>query len=104
MQAWQPDLWLLGPGGACAQKGFSSSRGQQSLQPGEVVGGHGKGEAGAYPLEAAIDGLGHAADGLGPAESLFDPVAVFDRQGVSLVPVWFWRRLLNISISVRHAG
>ncbi len=31
------------------------------------------------PFEAAIDGLGHA-------ESLFDPFAVLDRQGVTLVP------------------
>jgi hypothetical protein len=39
-----------------------------------------------YPFEAAIDGLAHAADGPGPAESLFDPFAVFDRQGVTCVP------------------
>ena len=58
---------------------------QQPGQSGQVVGGHRQDEAGAHPLEAAIDGLGHAADGLGPAESLFDPFAVPDRQGVTLV-------------------
>lgn len=36
-------------------------------------------------FEAAIDGLRHAADGFGPAESLFDPFAVHDRQGVTLL-------------------
>lgn len=70
----------------CAPRGFSSSRCQQSWQPGQVVGGHCKDEAGAHPFEAAIDGLGHAADGLGPAEGLLDAFAVLDRQGIALVP------------------
>ncbi len=62
------------------------SCGQQPRQSGEVVGCHRHDEAGAHPLDATIDDLGHAANGLGPAESLFDPLAVFDRQGVTLVP------------------
>jgi len=39
----------------------------------------------AHPLNAAIDGLRHAAYGLYPAERLFDPFALLDRQGVALV-------------------
>jgi hypothetical protein len=58
----------------------------QPGQSGEVVSGHRHDEAGTHPLDASVDGLGHAADGFGPAESLFDPFAVFDRQGVTLVP------------------
>ena len=56
------------------------------MQLGEVVGSHRQDEAGTYPLDAPIDGLGHASDGFGPAESLCDPFAVFDRQGVTHVP------------------
>lgn len=39
-----------------------------------------------HSFDAAIDGLGHASDSLGPAEGLFDPFAELDRQSVSLVP------------------
>ena len=60
--------------------------GQQPGQSGEVVSGHRQDEAGAHAFETPIDGLGHAADGFGPAENLFDPLAVFDGQGVTLVP------------------
>ena len=66
--------------------GFRSSCGQHPGQSGEIVGHHGQDEAGAHPLDAAIDGLCHAPDGLGPAESLFDPFAVFDLQDVTFVP------------------
>jgi len=59
---------------------------QQPGQPGKVVGGHRKNDAGSHPLNAAIDGLSHATDGFCPAESLFDPLAVFEGQGVALVP------------------
>ena len=38
-----------------------------------LVGGHGQDEAGAHPFEAAIHGLGHAADGL---KGLLDPLPV----------------------------
>lgn len=40
----------------------------------------------ADPFNAAIDGLCHSADGLGPTESLLDPFAVPDRHGIALVP------------------
>ncbi len=36
-------------------------------------------------FDAAIDGLRHAADALGPAESLLDPFAVFQGQGVTFL-------------------
>lgn len=62
------------------------SRGQQPGQSCEVVGSHRQDEAGLHPFEVAIDGQGDTADGFGPAESLFDPFAVSDRQGISLVP------------------
>ncbi len=39
-------------------------------------------EARAHSFEAAIDGLGHASDGLGPAEGLLDPLAVPDGRGI----------------------
>ena len=58
---------------------------QQAGQSGEVVGGHRQDEAGPHPLDAAIDSLGHAADGFGPAEGLFDPLAVLDREGMAFV-------------------
>ena len=64
---------------------FVVSCGQQPWQSGEVVGGHRQYEAGPHPFDAAIDGLGHAANGFGPAEGLFDPLAVLDRLGVALV-------------------
>ena len=41
-------------------------------------------EARPHPFDAAIDGLGHAADGLGPAEGLFDPFAVFQGEGIAI--------------------
>jgi hypothetical protein len=37
-----------------------------------MAGGHGEGEAGADAVEAAMDGLGNAPDGLRPAEGLLD--------------------------------
>ena len=60
--------------------------GQQPGQSGEVVSGHRQDEAGSHPLDAAIDGLSHATDGLGPAESLLDALAVFLGQGMALMP------------------
>src|SRR3990167_3618982 len=69
-----------------AWRGFPASGCEQPGQSGEVVCGHGEDEAGTHPFDAVINGLGHSADGFGPAESLFDPFAVFDRQGVTLVP------------------
>jgi len=65
---------------------LTRSCGQQSGQPGEVVGSHRHYEAGAHPFEAAIDGLGHAADGFGPAEGLLDAFAVPLGLGVAVVP------------------
>ena len=47
---------------------FVVSCGRQPWQPGEVVGGHRWYEAGPHPFDAAIDGLGHAANGFAPAE------------------------------------
>jgi hypothetical protein len=85
----QPAEFCFGAFGADdrrAWRGFSSTCGQQPGQSREVVGGHRQDEAGTHSFEAPIDGLGHAADGFGPAESLFDPFAVFDGQGVTLVP------------------
>ena len=64
---------------------FLVSCGQQPWQSGEVVGGHRKDKAGPNPFDTTIDGLGHAADRLGPAEGFFDPLAVLDRQGIALV-------------------
>jgi len=75
----------LGPGDFSPCDRFSSSHGQQSGRSGKIVGGHGQDEVGAHPLDAAIQGLSHATDGLGPAESLLDPIAVLDRRGVTFV-------------------
>jgi len=58
---------------------------QQPGQSGEIVGGHCQDEAGSHPLDAAIDSLGHAADGFGPAEGLLVPFAMFQGQGVTFV-------------------
>ncbi|SHK42027.1 FAD linked oxidases, C-terminal domain, partial [Roseomonas rosea] len=65
---------------------FSASCCQQPGQSGQVVGDHRQDEAGSHAFDATIDGLGHAADGLGPAESLLDALAVFLGQGMALVP------------------
>lgn len=60
--------------------------GRQKLwQPGEVAGRHGHRELRANPVEAAVNGLGHAADGLGPSEGLLDLLAVPLGQGVATV-------------------
>ena len=69
----------------CAPCGFSPSRSQKPGQSGEAVGGHCEDGAGAHLLNAAIDGLGHSADGFDLAESLLDAFVVLDRQGVALV-------------------
>ena len=52
----------------------------------EVVCCNGQYEARPHPLDAAVDGLGPAADCFGPAERLRDPLSVFDGQGVAFVP------------------
>jgi hypothetical protein len=83
LQTSLPGFALLGLEAVCAPRGFLLLRGQQSWQPGEVVGGHREGEAGAHPFDSAIDGLRHAADGLCAAEGLFNPFAMLDRQGAS---------------------
>ena len=62
------------------------SRPQQPGQPGEVAGGHREHKAGADPFDAAVDGLGKAADRLAPAERLLDALAVLLGQGVAFVP------------------
>ena len=54
-------------------------------QPGEVD-GYRQDEAGADPRNAAIEGLCHSADRLGPPEGFFDPVAVPDPQRIAFVP------------------
>ena len=64
---------------------FPASRCEQPGQSDEVVGGHREDEAGPHPLDAAIDGQCHAADGLCSAGDLFDPFAVFLGQGVTFV-------------------
>lgn len=48
-------------------------------------GGHRQNEVGSHPLDAPIDGLRHATDGLGPAEDFLDPLLMLDRQGVALM-------------------
>ena len=58
---------------------------QKPWQPGQVAGGHCQDEARPHPFNATIDGLGHAADGLGPAEGLLDPLSMLDGQGIALV-------------------
>jgi hypothetical protein len=57
---------------------FLVSWGLQSGQSCEVAGGHRQDEAGPHPFDAAIDGLGDAADGFCPAEGLVDPLSVLD--------------------------
>lgn len=58
---------------------------QKPWQPGQVAGGHCQDEARPHPFNATIDGLGWAADGLGPAEGLLDPLSMLDGQGIALV-------------------
>jgi hypothetical protein len=50
---------------------------QQPGQPGEVACGHRQDKPGADLFDAAVNGLGEAADGLAPAERLLDPLSVF---------------------------
>lgn len=64
---------------------YPPSCGPQPWQSGVVVGSHWQNEAGPYPLNAAISGLGHVAYGLCPGQSLFDPLAVLDRPGIALM-------------------
>lgn len=74
---WTGRLGSGAQGKGIAAFSFSaSSRREELRQSCEVVGGHGEDEAGSHPFKAALDGLGHASDGLGPAESLFNPFAV----------------------------
>jgi len=61
----------------------AASGGDRFPQSGEVAGRHGEGEADGDAFEAALDGLGHAAHGLGPAEALLDPIAVFPGEGMA---------------------
>lgn len=65
---------------------FLASNRQQRRQPGKACGGQREDLAGPHPLHAAIGGLRRAADGLGPAEELIDPLPVLLRQGITLVP------------------
>lgn len=58
---------------------------QQSGQSGQVIGCHRQNEAGSHPFDAAIDGLCHATDGLGPAEGFFNPLSMLYRQGIALM-------------------
>ena len=62
-----------------------ASHPQQAGQSGEVVGGHCQDEARSHPLDATIDGLGHAADGLGPAEGLLNPLSVPQGEGITFM-------------------
>lgn len=41
--------------------------------------------SGTTPLDASMEGLGHAADGLGTAENLIDPLAVSKGQSIAFV-------------------
>ena len=59
---------------------------QQFGQSGEVSGRQRQDEARPDALDAAEYGLRAPADGLGPAKSLFDPLAVLERQSIALVP------------------
>jgi len=66
-------LWLFE-----AKLGSDRSRascGKQLRQPDEVVGGRGEGEGGSEAVGAAQHRPSHTADGLHPAEGLFDPLA-----------------------------
>ncbi len=51
---------------------LSSSGSQQFRQPRQIACRHCQREAGAHTLDAAIHGLGHPTDGLGPAERFLD--------------------------------
>lgn len=73
---------------------------QQAGQSGKTAGGHCHDEAGSHTFDAAIHGLGHAADGFCPFEgeedqkaiqhivfpTQVDPLAVFLGQGVAFMP------------------
>ena len=53
--------------------GMPRLSGRQKLrQPGQIAGRHGHRELRTDPVEPAVDGLGHAARGLGPAEWFLD--------------------------------
>ena len=77
------DGGLVGPVLSSCQACGSLSEGQQAGQSGEVAGGPGQGESGADAFGPAQHRLGHAADGLGPAEGLLDLLSAFLRQGVT---------------------
>ncbi len=66
--------------------GSSASHSQQPGQSCEVVGRHCQDEAGSDAFNASIHGLRHAADGLSPAERLFDLLSVFLEHGPRLSP------------------
>lgn len=52
---------------------------------GSGYGGHRQDEAGSHPFGVTIDSLRYAVDGVDPAEGLFNPISVFDRQGIALM-------------------
>ena len=84
---------------------FPRSRSQQSWQLGEVAGRHGEGEPGADAFNAALDGLDHAAHGLGPAEGFLDGLITNDKFCLTrrgrLVLTW-WRRALRLRGEVQE--
>ncbi len=72
--------WVLSP--APAARTCGSCR-QQLWQPREIAGRHGHRELRSDPLDAAVDGLGHTAHGLGPAEGLLDLLAAALGQSIA---------------------
>ena len=61
-------------------------RGDEFGQPDQVVGGGGRGEHPAHPVEPAMPGLGQPAGGLDPAEALLDALAQPLARGVTRMP------------------
>ena len=65
---------------------LSGSGGEQFRQSREVERRHRQREAGLHALDAAIQGLRHAADRFGPAERFLDRLPAPLRLGVTGVP------------------
>jgi hypothetical protein len=72
---------------SCAGSGMLRlSRWRELRQPGRIAGRHGHRELRAEPVEAAVNGPGHAAHGPGPDERFLDLVSAPAGQGVAGTP------------------